>query len=1055
MKYQAANHVLMRCPTRSLDEFYDFAKLPDNEIMDFSRQDEIFAEAVAIASQDLYKMYADGSIKTTDRMIESVKKYYDRMTARPTPYGLFAGVTTVEFSDEGTNICLAEQEKYRKICRVDNEWYFKLVKKIEEMPGLLMNLRVIFNKHCYTAGSRLKNCYCSNLRKENINHAEDLSISNTKQVQYVQEFASDFVSFKDLRDFLINKNPNVPQEIIDKFLKELLVNEYIYTNVCVLWREEDPLRGLLQNNQFLDISKEEQDFIDKLIEIDTLREEYANVPFGQGREILDKLSGLMEQVVKAKNYIYTILQLSTENNKLDKKIKENLENFSQFMQDIATPDNEGEYLLVFKEAFREKYGSDALVSLTEAIDADKGLGLPYNGYLTEAAVKFAKKNSKKLEAIKRMLERKMLTALRQGQSAIELTDKDIASIKDIEADKLSELGYVSSYSLNILVTKKDTDYEIHIGPNIGSTQAGNGISRFDSALNADFSHEMDEIYAKEKALHSEDYVIADVYEVSHYLRNTNLYSYKRQYDYNLYLGITEFEHNSSLNLNDLYLGYDGQKDRLFVWSKLLHKRVKFMTNSMYNTQSSNPIIRFLRNVSFGYEIQAIDNMYVFQSLNYMYWPKIKYGNIVLANEKWRLNPEQFSDSKSLEQFIAELQEYLKIWQLPRYVYYTNADNRLVLDLTDEFAQRLLYRALIKQKQEAVLERMEYEDISSSLVSDKKNQCDAVEFSVPMFSSELAQQQPVNKIAQVPAYNKSNLIENFYTQDRVLYTGDEGWLYFKIYLNQIQANTFLANYLEAFLTDLFNQKIIKSFFFIKYADPKYHIRLRLQISEPDKLGVAMRRFREWFNLLQDNLISYEYTIAQYEREIERYGGQLLMPYAEEYFCQDSRLVMALLQEINKDAEEIEREKVGIFAIYNLVDCFCGGIQADSDFLVKYTDNIEHKSLFRKNKNVYLSVIENDYATQFSAKTQKIIADRTAVIKQYAEKIKQSEAKQQLANSVDNILLTLIHMFCNRYNGNREWERKVLFLTRHTVFTENNMLLHGADRQKKGARTNDVN
>ena len=75
MKYQAAKHILMRCPTRSLNEFYGFAKLSDDEIMAFCRQDKLFAEAVAIASQDLYKMYADSSTKTTDRMIELVKKY--------------------------------------------------------------------------------------------------------------------------------------------------------------------------------------------------------------------------------------------------------------------------------------------------------------------------------------------------------------------------------------------------------------------------------------------------------------------------------------------------------------------------------------------------------------------------------------------------------------------------------------------------------------------------------------------------------------------------------------------------------------------------------------------------------------------------------------------------------------------------------------------------------------------------------------------------------------------------------------------------------------------
>lgn len=1046
MKYKAAEHMLMRCPTRSLNEFYDFAKLSDDEIMAFCRQDKLFAEAVAIASQDLYKMYADNSVKTTTRMLESVKKYYDRMTARPTPYGLFAGVTTAQFSDDGTNICLARQEKYHKICRVDNEWYFKLVKKIEETPGLLFNLQVIFNKHCYKVYGRLKNGYCSNLRKENVNHAEDLHIRYTKQVQYVQEFASDFVPFKDLRDFLINKNPNVPPEIIDKFLKELLLNEYLYTNICVLSNEEDSLHRLLQENDFHNLSGDEAIFIQKLQEIDRLREKYAQLPFGQGEEILAQLSGLMEQVVKAKNYIYTILQLNAISNKLDSKIKDDLEAFSEFMQAVATPDNESEQLLAFKEAFRERYGSDAMVSLLEVIDADKGIGLPYSGYIAEVnAVKYARRNSKKLDAIKMMLENKMLTALRQGQSVVEITDKDIEHIKTIDSEVINKLGYVSSFSLNVLITQNSTDYEIHIGPNVGSTQAGNGISRFDAALNNEFSQEMDAIYAKEKALHREDYVIADVYEVSHYLRNTNLYSYKRQYDYNLYLGITEFEHNTSLNLNDFYLGYDGQKDRMFIWSKSLNKRVKFMTNSMYNAQSSNPIIRFLRNISASYEVPMIDNMFIFQNLKFAYWPKFKYGNIVLANEKWLLTPEQFIGC-SEKDFAATMQKYFQIWQLPEYVYFTRNDNRLILNLKDEFTAKLLYRALVKQKQQVVLERMEYENISSSVAVDKQGMFYAAEFSVPMFSQELAEKQPVANVKDITPYTKPNLIDNFYLPQRVLYPGDDGWLYFKIYLNPIQANPFLAQYLEPFLTDMFEWEIIKSFFFIKYTDPKYHIRLRLQLTEQDKLGVALQKFREWFRLLQENLIGYEYAIAQYEREIERYGGSALIPYAEDYFCQDSRLIIALLQDISKDAEEIEREKIGIFVIHNLVDCFCGSLQTDSDFLVKYTDNIEYKDLFRKNKKDYLAVIEDDYINNFSEKTQKIISDREAAIKQYVKHIRQTEHEKQLSTSLDNILLTLIHMFCNRYNGNREWERKVLFLTRHTVFTKNNIMLHNKNNKR---------
>ena len=69
-----------------------------------------------------------------------------------------------------------------------------------------------------------------------------------------------------------------------------------------------------------------------------------------------------------------------------------------------------------------------------------------------------------------------------------------------------------------------------------------------------------------------------------------------------------------------------------------------------------------------------------QSMKYAYCPKIKFGNIVLSNEKWRLDPEQFT-GKLLDQFATELKEYLQIWKLPKYVYYAHMDNRLVLGIT--------------------------------------------------------------------------------------------------------------------------------------------------------------------------------------------------------------------------------------------------------------------------------------------------------------------------------------------------------------------------------------
>lgn len=39
---------------------------------------------------------------------------------------------------------------------------------------------------------------------------------------------------------------------------------------------------------------------------------------------------------------------------------------------------------------------------------------------------------------------------------------------------------------------------------------------------------------------------------------------------------------------------------------------------------------------------------------------------------------------------------------------------------------------------------------------------------------------------------------------------------------------------------------------------------------------------------------------------------------------------------------------------------------------------------------------------------------------------------LTNTKENILSSLIHMFCNRYNGNNVWENEMRALTRHYLY-----------------------
>ena len=68
-------------------------------------------------------------------------------------------------------------------------------------------------------------------------------------------------------------------------------------------------------------------------------------------------------------------------------------------------------------------------------------------------------------------------------------------------------------------------------------------------------------------------------------------------------------------------------------------------------------------------------------------------------------------------------------------------------------------------------------------------------------------------------------------------GDE-WLYYKLYCNPLNADIILINYLKPLLDSLKNEMRVKNSFFVRYEDPKYHIRLRIQFNTISEISNAL-------------------------------------------------------------------------------------------------------------------------------------------------------------------------------------------------------------------------
>ena len=98
---------------------------------------------------------------------------------------------------------------------------------------------------------------------------------------------------------------------------------------------------------------------------------------------------------------------------------------------------------------------------------------------------------------------------------------------------------------------------------------------------------------------------------------------------------------------------------------------------------------------------------------------------------------------------------------------------------------------------------------------------------------------------------------------------EQWIYFKIYCGAITIDTLLLDKLNQYIEDLNTKKSIKRWFFVRYYDPDYHIRLRLEMCKNEHSYEIINALNNiTANLVKDNFI-WKVEISSYHRELERY------------------------------------------------------------------------------------------------------------------------------------------------------------------------------------------
>lgn len=499
------------------------------------------------------------------------------------------------------------------------------------------------------------------------------------------------------------------------------------------------------------------------------------------------------------------------------------------------------------EAFRNDFlrrfeGQE--IPLLKVLDPE--FGIPYGNYhLTpsgailselDTQLRTHKSTGVDMTDFQYLLLDKYIRCLDTGANEIALTAAEVNGNEPEEN--------ITSYIFGSLL-REGSDFRFLL-KQAGGSSAVNLMSRF-SLGNSALTERLREITAWKQS--ESDALLAEVIHLPEgKIGNVVLHAPLRDYHIN-YLG---HDAGTTIPLSDLLVSVSG--NAVILRSRQFNKRVIPFLSHAHNYNNGLPVYSFLG------DLQPAGAQFHFDwgvLKDREYLPRVIFGRLILSRATWNLSEKNFERIKKT---------------LPRHIALIEADNELYLDLEQSLYQEILRDHLRKNKRVRVQEFLYTPD--QCFINGR-----ASEIVIPV-----AGENPRKHPTPLPVISGRS------------YPPGSEWFYLKLYTGPKTADKLLSEKIRPFVQLLKEKGLIQKWFFIRYGDPDFHLRLRFYHStDRDFYKTIMALFHTYFKGELATGSIHELQIAHYQPEYGRYPD---MEEAVNLFMQDSELV---LERLESDAE----------------------------------------------------------------------------------------------------------------------------------------------------------
>ncbi|WP_348811982.1 lantibiotic dehydratase family protein [Flavobacterium maritimum] len=647
-------------------------------------------EAIRMASPELLEGLnkwktnpASLSNKKKNGLELSLLKYIARMSARCTPFGLFAGCTVGTMAPE-TEITLKSVDNFERFTQFDMQFWVAMLHQFTNRKEVRKHLKYYPNNSIYKLGD-----FYRYVEYNYVKTKREHSISALRKSTLLEEilFQAKLGVTIDEMVFLLADDEDEKEEAFE-FVNQLIDFQFLVSELDATLTGSDEWERVLTIFSKIPSLKLDYELFQKLrkqfLELD------ANlIPAEKKYEDIKTLIQKTAVNYDEKYLFQTDLNIACSVNKLDWNVSKKVLKAVRFLNGVQKEKKSANHVNFIK-TFVKRYESREM-ALTTVLDTETGIGYLQNSDMNDTHAilenfsfksKTPQVENQPWTAYDFILEKKVKNCLFKKEKLISLSEKDFP---DFNANWNKS---PATFSVMIeLLNNEKIAFE-----SSGDVSAAKLLGRFCNG-NAQIQNLTNKIIEKETVCLS-DKILAEIVHfpesrTGNILRRPVLREYEIAYLSNS--GVTE---DYTIDLNDLMISV--KNDKIILRSKTHNKEViPCLSNAHNYSNKSLPIYHFLCDL----QSQDVKPIFSFSwgvlESHYDYFPRVEYDEVILSKAKWIVSKDEIAILSKQEEH--DLFGFFAAWrkerQISRFVNWVHFDNTLLLDLEKEICIQLFLKSV--------------------------------------------------------------------------------------------------------------------------------------------------------------------------------------------------------------------------------------------------------------------------------------------------------------------------------------------------------------------------